>query len=231
MARSEADEASQSDWNRGGFGLSTGDDGKPIPGRLLKVQGVCAEVPETLALPRHPQLVAAASTLLDDCGDLDVFGTKFFPMLPGGTTVNWHQDNHFFGTDSSDIVTAALYLEDSSEENGCLRIVPGSHIASEVLPHTPGTGEWAQGEWVQMDGIEETAIDVECPAGTCVFFSTMLLHGAHKNRSTTRTRRSFFWHYTRAEAQFAWRGVDFTRGVYNDRHVVMEGGVPVELDV
>jgi hypothetical protein len=32
-------------------------------------------------------------------------GTKFFPMWPGGSSVSWHQDCHYFGTASAQIIS------------------------------------------------------------------------------------------------------------------------------
>ena len=116
---------------------------------------------------------------------MDFFGTKCFPMRPGGTSVSWHQDNHYFGTSSSQIVSCAVYLEDTDRANGSLRVIPGSHLEGEV-PHCPGVGEWANGEWAVVD--ERRAIDVVCCPGTVVLFNALLLHAAHKNTSDDRTR-------------------------------------------
>ena len=48
---------------------------------------------------------------------VDVFGTKFFPMRPGGVSVDWHQDCHYFGTASERIISCGVYLEDTDEEH------------------------------------------------------------------------------------------------------------------
>lgn len=150
-----------------------------------------------------------------------MFGTKFFPMYPGGTTVSWHQDNHYFGTNTTEIVTLALYLEDTTIENGCLRVVPRSHrLAKDVLPHAPGQGVWSQGEWLPNEWFEKEAVDVQIPAGTAVFFSPMLVHSARPNSSKLATRKSVFWHYVPSDVIFEWRGIDFSRDRYKDRHVV-----------
>src|SRR5919201_452979 len=39
----------------------------------------------------------------------------------------WHQDYPFFPHTNFDLVAVMIYLDDATEENGCLRIVPGSH--------------------------------------------------------------------------------------------------------
>ena len=48
--------------------------------------------------------------------------------LPGSdTTVHYHQDFLFTPHTNDNVVTALLMLDDVTEENGCLRVVPGSH--------------------------------------------------------------------------------------------------------
>lgn len=48
--------------------------------------------------------------------------------LPGSdTAVAYHQDFLFTPHTNDDVITALLLLDDVSETNGCLRVVPGSH--------------------------------------------------------------------------------------------------------
>ena len=109
-----------------------------------------------------------------------------------GLEVPWHQDGHYFGTASTQIISVAVYLEETTRENGCLRVIPGSHLGG-VAAHHPGEGADAQGEWAAPD--EQQAEDVEVHAGSVVLFNSMLMHGAHKNRSEKRTRFSLFGHF------------------------------------
>ena len=48
--------------------------------------------------------------------------------FPGmAAKVDWHQDLPFEPHTNRDLVTTLLLLDDMNEENGCLRVVPGSH--------------------------------------------------------------------------------------------------------
>ena len=48
--------------------------------------------------------------------------------LPGSNTaVGYHQDFAYTPHTNDDIITALLMLDDVTEENGCLMVVPGSH--------------------------------------------------------------------------------------------------------
>jgi len=192
---------------------------------LHKIQGVATIFPELKELINLPEIVTKVQDLIQS-DNLHVFGTKFFPMLPGQTSVSWHQDNYYFGTQSDKIVTIGIYLEPSSVSNGCLRVVPGSHkLNVENIPHSLGTGIWSQGEWIEYEHIlslyPNGAIDVPVTVpGTVVFFSSLLIHSAYHNLSENLTRYSLFWHYIDSELNFKWRDVDFSYGVYADRHSV-----------
>jgi ectoine hydroxylase-related dioxygenase (phytanoyl-CoA dioxygenase family) len=180
---------------------------------LHKIQGVCVAVPEILELAREPVIVDKVESLLGP--DIDLFGTKFFPLLPGGgTSTLWHQDNFYFDTWADDIVTCGIYLEDTDRENGCLKVIPGSHKDGPQTHHrNPGT----YGSWVEVD--ESSAVHLEIPGGTVLLFSANLLHGANPN-SSNRSRYSTAWHYIPGAMDLP----QFRRGAYSDRHIVRSSG-------
>lgn len=193
------------------FALELTAGGEPISGRLHKVQGVCVAEPRLLALAAHEQITERAAQLLQ-VEELDVFGTKFFPKLAGGgTSTHWHQDNYYFGTDSPQVLSCGIYLQDADRENGCLRVVPGSHHGGQIVDHqqTPGM----HGSWTTVE--EDRAVDLQIPAGTVVLFSANLLHGTSDNHSD-RTRYSTAWHYIPADLPLD----RFPRGTYEDRFAV-----------
>ena len=99
----------------------------------------------------------------------------------------------------------------------------GSHLEGEV-EHTPGKGEWANGEWANSVD-ESRAVDIVCPAGTVVLFNALLLHAAHKNTSKDRTRFSVFGHFVPKGLSFAWGGIDFSADVYKDRYPAVKAGL------
>jgi ectoine hydroxylase-related dioxygenase (phytanoyl-CoA dioxygenase family) len=99
------------------------------------------------------------------------------------------------------IVSLAVYLENSDEDNGCFQLIPASHVngylppppsvahnSATLKPHTdlsiPSGGE-ALGP----------VLNVPCTAGTAIVFSANMLHSALPNRSASRSRYSLFWHY------------------------------------
>jgi ectoine hydroxylase-related dioxygenase (phytanoyl-CoA dioxygenase family) len=198
--------------SRDGFNLAPDEQGRPIPGRLHKLQGVCVTDERVLELAREPELLDRVESLIGP--NIDMFGTKFYPMLVrGATSTGWHQDNHYFGTASDRVVSCAIYLEETGPENGCLQVVPGSHRAGRLVAHTAGTGIYSHGAWTEVD--EREAVDIVCPAGTVVLFSANLLHGARPNCSGRSSYRTA-WHYIPGDLDLA----HFPRGGYKDRHIL-----------
>jgi hypothetical protein len=197
-----------------GFCLAPDADEKPIPGLLHKVQGVCLVEPEVLDLARESEILDRVESLLGP--DIDMFGSKFFPMMVrGATSTGWHQDNYYFGSQSDRVLSCAIYLEDTDRDNGCLQVLPGSHRAGQIVAHGSGKGTYAHGDWAEVD--ESRAVDVVCPGGTVVLFSANLLHGARPNRSG-RTSYRTAWHYLPGDLPLEM----FPRGVYKDRYTVRE---------
>ena len=164
-------------------------DRQQNPELLHKIQGVCIVESRVLEIASTPMILDIVEKLPGT--DIDVFGTKVFPKLPhGGTSVMWHQDNFYFGITSDQIVSCAIYFDDTDRENGCLRVIPQSHLYKEIATHNKNP--YGYGHLTQPD--ESQAIDVAVPAGTVVLFSANLLHGTYENRSE-RSRYSTAWHY------------------------------------
>ena len=185
-------------------------DRQQNPELLHKIQGVCIVESRVLEIASTPMILDIVEKLTGT--DIDVFGTKFFPKLPhGGTSVMWHQDNFYFGITSDQIVSCAIYFDDTDRENGCLRVIPQSHLYKEIATHNKNP--YGYGHLTQPD--ESQAIDVAVPAGTVVLFSANLLHGTYENRSE-RSRYSTAWHYIPANLTLE----RFPRAGHSDRHSV-----------
>lgn len=190
--------------------LELDEIGKPRPGLLHKVQGVCVVDNRVLELAKEPAILDRVESLVGP--HIDAFGTKFFPKLPhGGTSTHWHQDNYYFGTNSDRIISCGIYLEDADTDNGCLRVIPESHHTREIVEHKKNPA--MHGSWTDVD--ETQAVDLVIPAGTVVVFSANLLHGSNDNFSD-RTRYSTAWHYLPGDLHMD----RFVRGEYEDRHIV-----------
>jgi len=82
------------------------------------------------------------------------------------------------------IVTVILYLEETSLENGCTRVIPGTHL----LPGLTAL-RLEEDETIARSGILEQAVPVPMPAGGLLAIDSLVMHGPGPNR-TEGTRMS-----------------------------------------
>lgn len=113
-----------------------------------------------------------------------------------GSGFRWHQDspywNHFCGhVDRCPNVMIAL--DDADEENGCLRVVRGSHRRGS-LPGLQGQGMLGPLFTDPRYFDEEAQVAAAMPAGSLLFFSPHTVHGSRPNHSP-RARRAIVLTY------------------------------------
>ena len=78
-----------------------------------------------------PQIVKRMACLYGD--DLLLWRTNFFVKESGAKEIPWHQDFNYWPLEPPIIVSAWIAIDQSTVENGCLKIIPGSH--RRVIPH------------------------------------------------------------------------------------------------
>ena len=123
--------------------------------------------------------------------------SKINSKQPGAATeVKFHQDFMFQPHTNDGLVAVLIFLDDVTEDNGPLEVVPGTH-RGELFSH------WHDGVYTGtvapevVDGHIADAVSVTGPAGTACFMHTRLLHGSKPN-SSDRPRTLFIAEY-RAE--------------------------------
>lgn len=164
------------------------------PTNLNKIEGACSYEPEFLSIAKNKTLVNIAKQLINTKETLDVYISKFFPMKPKvGISTFLHQDNFYFNGDPNTIVSCALYLQNTNKENGCLRIIPGSHEIG-IIPHDANSH--IEGiKWIDESKLNPNWIlDLELEAPYAVFFNINMIHGCYPNTSEG-TRFSLAWEY------------------------------------
>ena len=74
----------------------------------------------------RPRVLDAVESLLGP--DLLVWSTRWFSKMPGEKAyVSWHQDAGYWGLRPPKVTSAWVALSESVPENGCMRVVPGTH--------------------------------------------------------------------------------------------------------
>ena len=109
----------------------------------------------------------------------------------------WHQDWWGWDHPSSYTSTVAqffvmIYLQKTDRENGCLRVIPGSHrkdfeLLSSLEAHTDELSAYNDPSSIQFQNLDEE-VGVEVNVGDVVFGDARLLHGAYGNNSDQRAR-------------------------------------------
>ena len=195
------------------------------PLRVHKIQGVALVCDDVKALLQMNHLSGAARELAKS-QQIDAFGTKYFPVAAGSVgSVGWHDDNYYFGTSRSRTISCVVYLRDTHRLNGCLRVVPGSHLSKRVGPERGDMyinmperiGEYIPEE-VLLASVSTPPLDVGVPAGSAVLFDANLLHAAWPNAGGSSLSERVAFHYIPLEVESEFRGVSFARGAFADRH-------------
>jgi ectoine hydroxylase-related dioxygenase (phytanoyl-CoA dioxygenase family) len=170
----------------------------------------CAEHP-ALRRVNNPSEISAHyndvmrnSAMVDMVADLIGANVKYHHCkinlkLPGSyTSVGYHQDFSYTPHTNDDVVTALLMLDDVTEENGCLMVVPGSHRGPiySLFDGATFTGFLNPQEERALKKNEVAAIG---KAGDVCFMHTRLVHGSAANASD-RPRGLFICVYTAADA-------------------------------
>ncbi|MEU9205627.1 chlorinating enzyme [Streptomyces sp. NPDC048332] len=188
--------------------------------------------------------------------DLLCWRTEFFPKYPGDEGTDWHQADTFANasgkpqllwpgeTDSNfggGTLTVWTAFTDSTKENGCLQIIPGTHtkmnydetrtmdydqgrINAEVKDGVPRGFFGYDYRQLQVDPDwkpnEEDAVSLVMEKGQCVIFLSTLMHASLPNISTGKGYRM----------GFASRYVPTSVRVYPDTDRIEEYGGDISLE-
>ncbi len=142
-------------------------------------------------LPRCEPLVNLAAAAIG--GPVHHWHSKLSWKSPGSAgTWDWHQDFAFWveeGVARPAMTTIGIALDDHDRDNGCLRLIEGSHRHGVIDHPAVGAGRAADPDVVEALASDGKIIDVELNAGDAVVFSSTMLHGSGANASDRQ--RSF----------------------------------------
>ncbi len=181
-------------------------DGQP---RFDLEPGHCKSSPK-LRRVTNPQEVSEAikHTLLKDSiakymvpilgPDIKFDHSKINAKHPGmKSDIKYHQDHIFEPQTNDSVIVALLMLNDSTEENGCLKVVPGSH--EYRYPHTRDGKFTGTIDDAYTEHFNSNADLIEAKAGSLCLMHTWAVHGSEPNRSSD-PRRLLITEYKAADA-------------------------------
>jgi hypothetical protein len=142
------------------------------------------------ALIDDPRLYAPVCSI-NSCSKLSVFSDKLNVKRPGGAPFPWHQEGLYWENGAEDLESLAstlTYLDESTKENGCLWVIPGSHKRGNLKGLSDRGVLGAL--YTDVELIDGEAVPTELPAGSVLYFHRDLVHGSQTNRSD-HSRRVF----------------------------------------
>jgi hypothetical protein len=123
---------------------------------------------------------------------------------PHAPPLYWHQDWWAWGDPCSAAETPAqiflmYYLTDTCVENGCLRVIPGTHRKRiplhDALPAAHSERTYEAGLDSPLFARHPQEVDVPVNAGDVVIGDARLLHSAHANRTGERRSCLTLWYF------------------------------------
>ena len=135
----------------------------------------------------HDEILDAVECLIGP--DIVLTNTVLFIKEPNSLHhVTYHQDATYMGLEPQNSLTAWIALTESTCENGCVRMIRGSHRL-DIQQHIDTFGEGnilTRGQ--QIENVDEKhAVDIELEPGQMSLHHARTIHGSRPN--TTADRR------------------------------------------
>ena len=123
--------------------------------------------------------------------DIALWNSSFFAKPAGnGKATPWHQDGEYWPIRPLATCTVWLAVDDATPENGCLRIIRGSHRNRDLLKHetNPSTELTLNQELLKSEYDEAKAVDLVLKRGQISLHDVFLVHGSEPNTSPNPRR-------------------------------------------
>jgi phytanoyl-CoA hydroxylase len=120
--------------------------------------------------------------------------TMFYFKPPGARGQELHQDNFYLRVAPGTCVAAWLAVDDVDEENGGMKLVPGTQHQEIACPEEADPNISFTTDYVPVPA-GKTAVHANLRAGDVLFFNGSVIHGSTPNSSKDRFRRSLIAHY------------------------------------
>ncbi|MEM7132510.1 MAG: phytanoyl-CoA dioxygenase family protein [Chloroflexota bacterium] len=209
--------------------------------RACVEQAIAAQPPEKFASWRAPGTLIDSNNFPELAGivgnpnalmalnEMGLSNTKFWKAViiskpPGGPRLYWHQDCLMWQdpraySQISPMIFLMYYLEDTTIQNGCLRLLAGTHRTRHIL-HDLGEAHTAD-----INSVEDpddprfrdypNEVDVPVSAGDLVIGDARMFHATHANQSEQRRTVITIWFHPLFEglapATQSWIHADFHR--------------------
>ena len=119
--------------------------------------------------------------------DVALFASHYISKPPfSGQPVLWHQDGPLWPLEPVKVVTLWLAVDHSTPENGCVRLIPGSHRWDSAAVREAKEVENVLGVEIAVDVDESQAVDMVLHPGDVEVHHPNIVHGSNANTSPNR---------------------------------------------
>jgi ectoine hydroxylase-related dioxygenase (phytanoyl-CoA dioxygenase family) len=163
----------------------------------------------------RPALLDLAEAILGP--DLALFATGYIIKPPAeAVAVLWHQDGSYWPLDPMEVCTLWVALTPSTRENGCMRVLPGTHTMSLQPLQTRTDVRNLLDSEIAPDMVDETrAVDLELRPGDVSIHHPNIIHGSNANVSRDQWRINLVIRVISSHTKVTdpgWKGVFHLRG-------------------
>ncbi|GMV65551.1 MAG: hypothetical protein AMXMBFR75_13490 [Candidatus Hinthialibacteria bacterium] len=181
----------------------------------------------------HPAVLDAVEALIGP--DITLWSSHFISKPGGdGLPVSWHTDADYWKgrLQPIEVVTVWLAVDRSNRENGCMRVIPGTHHERKERRYRDlPEGSNVFGTTLEENEIDEAkVVDIELEAGECSFHDAWLIHGSLPNHSPRR-RCGYTMRYMPSSVVFAPLGPRDTHKVFLVRGKDLSGGKTIYTEI
>ena len=162
-----------------------------------------------------------------------LFGASMFSKKARDSRfVSWHQDAAYYGLDPQEEVTCWVGLTDADMENGCMRVMPGSHKGPDAVHEETYDPQNLLGRGQTIRGLDDgKAVYMPVRAGQFSMHHERTIHGSMPNPSARRrVGIAFFYMPTHVRSTIGRRTATLVRGTDSFGHWDPEPMPRTDLD-
>ena len=168
--------------------------------------------PAFLKLARLPKLLDVIEMLVGPNIEIQHCKINWKPPEKGAGEVKWHQDFPYLPHTNHDLCAAFVVLDKTTPENGCMRVIPGSHKLGQ-LKHTDENGKLLNYvDDPNFDQRRQDPVDLVLEAGDMSVHHVLSLHSSYPNQSDN-PRCAIIYEFRAADAMQIGGGFTKTTGV------------------
>ncbi|GIT26301.1 MAG: hypothetical protein CM1200mP41_23450 [Gammaproteobacteria bacterium] len=133
---------------------------------------------------RIPEILDMVEQLIGN--DFALWNSSFFAKpAQGGQATPWHQDGEYWPLRPLATCTVWIAVDAATRDNGCLRLIPGSHKAKTLWKHRTNNAPdlTLNQELLSSEFDEEKAVDLVLESGQMSLHDIYMVHGSEANHS------------------------------------------------